>query len=106
MCFLMTALSYTDTGNVVQNNLLNVVFFRCLVSGKSPKSPKTPSSSSPESSTEQFFSFDIPVVSSPSIQISPNGNHTVVQETIPGKRLSVVETSSLQSTPYISSEAF
>ena len=104
MSFLMTALSYTDTGNVVQNNLLNVVFFRCLVSGKSPKSPKTPSSSSPESSTEQFFSFDIPVVSSPSIQISPNGNHTVVQETIPGKRLSVVETSSLQSTPYISSE--
>ena len=78
-------------------------FSHCVVSGKSPNSPETPSSSSPESSTEPFFSFDIPVVPR---QISPNANNAGpgVQETILGRQLSVVEASFIPNTPYYSSE--
>lgn len=43
-------------------------------------------------------------MSNPSTQISPNRNHTVVQETIPARQLSVAETSLLPSNPYFSSE--
>ena len=64
--------------------MFHVDIFCVLVSGKSLGSPDTSNSSSPGSATEQFFSFDNAVLSSPS-------NDAVHETTIPGRRPPVTE---------------
>ncbi len=85
-----------------------IFFASCLVNGKSLESPETSHSSSPESSTEPFFSFDNSVLSHTSALISPHANHSLVHETtIPGRRPPVVETAlppPNDLTPYFNGE--
>ena len=61
------------------------------MNGKSPSCPDTPHSSSPESSTETFFSFDNPVLPNTPVLISPVNNLPVHETNIPGRKPAVSE---------------
>ena len=82
------------------------MFCPCLVNGKSPNSPDTPHSSSPESSTDTFFSFDNPILSNTPDVISQTNNFVVHETTILGRRPVVEAKLSHGLTPYFNSDDF